>query len=63
METVTYELVKGEIDYDMLLFSQFCNEVVCSYPLTPPNNLVLFLVITRAPLTLVYFQPLFTLSH
>ena len=42
METVTYELVKGEIDYDMLLFSQFYNEVICSYSLTPLNNLVLF---------------------
>ena len=42
METVNYELVKGEIDYDMLLFSQFHNEVICSHPLTPSNNLVLF---------------------
>ena len=44
METVNYELVKGEIDYDMLLFSQFHNEVICSHHLTPSNNLVLFVV-------------------
>ena len=42
METVNYELVKEEIDYDMLLFSQFQNEVICSHPLTPSNNPVLF---------------------
>ena len=43
METVNYELVKGEIDYDMLLFSQFYDEVICSYPLTLlPHQTILF---------------------